>query len=126
LRTKPISPWPIPPCWPRKPSERLEARHGGSFPPFDAAVVVVLVVAAVAVVDVAGAGVVVPVVLVAVLVGAGLPAAVAVVDGVDEPPALPQAASSIAVAATMTRRLRSFPFTPVHGVVPVSRAHHGP
>jgi hypothetical protein len=103
----------------------LDARHGGSFPPFDAAVVVVLVVAAVAVVDVAGAGVVVPV-LVTVLVGAGLPAAVAVVDGADELPVLPQAASSIATAATMIRRLRSFPFTPVRGVVPVSRAHHGP
>jgi len=104
----------------------LDARHGGSFPPFDAAVVVALVVVAVAVVEVAGAAEVVPVVLVEVLVGAGLPAAVAVVDGADELPALPQAASSIAAAATITRRLRSFPFTPVRGVVPVSRAHHGP
>jgi len=89
-------------------------------------VVVALVVVAVAVVEVAGAAEVVPVVLVEVLVGAGLPAAVAVVDGADELPALPQAASSIAAAATITRRLRSFPFTPVRGVVPVSRAHHGP
>ena len=88
--------------------------------------VVALVVVAVAVVEVAGAAEVVPVVLVEVLVGAGLPAAVAVVDGADELPALPQAASSIAAAATITRRLRSFPFTPVRGVVPVSRAHHGP
>jgi hypothetical protein len=87
------------------------------------AVVVELVVAgaAVEVVDV-----LVLAVLVAVVVDVGLPAAVAVVGDVEELPTLPQAASSIAQAATMTRRLRSFPFTPVRGVVPVSRAHHGP
>ena len=88
--------------------------------------VVAVAVVAVAVVDVVGAAAVVTVVLAEVLVGAGLPAVVAVVDGADELPALPQAASSIAAAVTMTRRLRTFPFTPVRGVVPVSRAHHGP
>ena len=27
--SKPISPWPIPPCWPRNESDRSAARHGG-------------------------------------------------------------------------------------------------
>ena len=123
LSTKPISPCPIPPCWPRKPSDRSEARHGGSPDAVVVAVVVDVVVAG-AVVDVAA--VVVLAVLVAVLVGTGLLAAVPAVEDVDKLPAVPQAAHSIATAATMARRLRSFPFTPVRGVVPLSRAHHGP
>jgi hypothetical protein len=114
----------MPPCWPRNPSDRPEARHGEPDVGVAVAVVVLVLAVAAAVVDVVGAAVLVAVV--AVVVGAGLPAAVAGVDDVPEPPALPQAASSIAAATTMTRRLRSFPFTPVRGVVPVSRAHHGP
>ena len=107
----------------------MAARHGGFA---DAAVVAVAAVelvvvgAVVDVVDVVNVDVVVLVGLVLAVVVVGLPAAVAGVDGVVDPPALPQAASNIAAAATMIRRLRSFPFTPVRRAVPLSRANHGP